>query len=319
MGKIVAQVLFFCQKYCGQPLAFLSFLHFANTYCSVYTRMEHRLKYKKIGIIYVGGADKKFRSASEFGVWLKGIFEWRMMARLQPFIANGQWWRAARTIASEWKKYDGFVVMLAQKDVVFISSAIATTLGLVGKPVVYIFPSFAGKTPSMQEQLEFRTRIINAIQTSTQDIAGHITVEAYDALPLADVFHKRGDKIYGHFDFGYRLSQYAVHRNVLAPSSPRLKAIARVVQVDKQELVPPRDVHGCIVMGPVSPQRLHIPALSITRAGVNIVYKGKVTRVPLMPDIARGQFLFAIQKGFEAGDMSDVVHDMLSQRIDVIE
>lgn len=268
--------------------------------------MEHKLKFKRIGIVYVGGLTRRFRSVADLGRWLNSTYEWRMIGKLEPSLALGQWHKAVRSIVADWKKCDGFVVVLPPENFFFIANVIAMMLGNVGKPVAYLCVD----NDQVQNDLRFRTQMINALQTVTQDISGHISTHSHVAFPLSEYLDATPRTIYGYFDFGFRLSPRAPHRTHMQPNAPRLKVLAHIQDT------PGRTAHACMMSK--DPGATAVPVLISSRAHDVTLRIEQALHVLTCshPDIARAQFVWAVQKALEAGDFADLPMDMRTPRID---
>lgn len=278
--------------------------------------MEHRLKFKRIGVVYLGGLTRRFRSSADLGEWLGSVYEWRMIGRLQPYVASGQWHKVVRSIVDDWKKCDGFVVILPQEDAFYLASCIAMMLGNVGKPIAYVRPESKIEELQPENDMGFRAQMINALQIVTQDISGHIGTRSHIAFPLAEMNVKEPRTLYGYFDFGYRLAPNAIRRTAFVPTAPRLKVLAHIREVESVDKVPEADAY--VLSTQKMPDSVARPTLVIQKNAHAVMIDGVVSKMPPQAsEMARAQFTWAVQKALEAGDFGDLVPDMLNARIDI--
>ncbi|MCW1930535.1 MAG: hypothetical protein KIH62_004460 [Candidatus Kerfeldbacteria bacterium] len=269
--------------------------------------MEHKLKFKHIGVAYVSGLSRRFRSNGDFGDWISDVHEWRMIGKLQPLLAYNQWPKAVRGVVSSWKKCDGFVVILSRADFFFYAQTIAMMLGTIGKPIVYVCTD----SDTDANESAFRVQMIDALQTVVQDISGHLVIRDHAAIPLQEYAQSHARTMYGYFDFGLRLSPHAPRRTVIGPKAPHVKVSAVIATS------PTKGAHAIISNADIPSSR--IPVLIISKSGVKLrasdgVHVLKYTHT----DTAKAQFMWAVQKGVEAGDFSDIAADMQTPRIDTL-
>lgn len=272
-----------------------------------YRNMEHRLKLKRIGVLYLGGLTRRFRSSVELTTWMSDVHEWRMLARLDGYLAGGQWYKVVREIVAGWKRCDGFVVILPEEGYYAESQRIAHMLGAVGKPIVYVSVSRSTHADDPQ----FRVHMINALHTVIQDVAGHLTVQSHAAVPLIEYAQENPTHIYGYFDFGFRLVRGAPKRHNGMLDVPRLKPLAHIA-TDMQDAADAYIVNG------IDTKSVPAPTLVCHESNAYVCMPNGQKTVVSSVDIEsmHAQFAWAVQKGLEAGDMSDIPGDMSHPRID---
>lgn len=185
-----------------------------------------------IAIVYLGGREKPFRSQGAFGRWMNGCAELRLVVQATAqFIGDAPsqlspalFLKAVRGISRDWKRFDGWVVILPQESLQFGAALFAYVFGHIGKPVICIAPPLhipppvvkrmGGRQKQQKKVLKgpdadalLQQQVAAAAQAAVSDIAG-VALLRGDTL-----LHPIKHTLLGSVHFGVQLHQRTPQRS----------------------------------------------------------------------------------------------------------
>ncbi|OGY85817.1 MAG: hypothetical protein A2233_04465 [Candidatus Kerfeldbacteria bacterium RIFOXYA2_FULL_38_24] len=202
----------------------------------------------EIAVLYAGGRQQKISNLHSFNRWFKECFEIDMISHITPILISKEpvptgiahLLKVARRIAIEWKRYHGFVVIVAPGALAFASNFLRLLFGALGKPIIFVSAGSQHKmttpeaTPDHKyTDLDLRANIANAVSVAGSNIAGVLAIVNSEIMPPKYIYRAgkqkeqiiknkkpakpQDDKEFGRIDFGIQIKSIATKRSAILP------------------------------------------------------------------------------------------------------